>query len=441
MFMRNKLLFFLIASVILLVLGFEPGRQAFASAQADPIAPAGAAITASLLGPEFQISDPASPEPDRYLPAVAYNSQHHEYLVVWHNTWPGDTRDIYARRVSETGKLLSWFTVSAGPNDRSQPAVAYNATNDEYLVVWMYNPSGDDLTYEIWGRIVAWNGASMGAEFQIITWPNRTFWTPRLAWNSLRNEYLVVWSAFETPSLTPTDVAHALLAADGTKLYGTIISSANQPHQADVTYNPAVDEYMVVWRRIWTPGNGDIQGARIAGGGATVITPPGEFTISGPTEDQNKPSVATNQQNSYLVVWEHVYPGPCCDWDIRAQELDNSGNLVGNWFAIASTSDDETSPRVAAHPGAARDYLVAWQQTTSAGEAVNALHWRNGSPTEYIEAAVFSFWDAEKPAVASGSPRYFIVYEGDSQGDPTVYRHIYGRLWTPNVVFLPFTRR
>jgi len=65
----------------------------------------------------------------------------------------------------------------------------------------------------------------------------------------------------------PTDVAHALLAADGTKLYGTIISDEEAPHQANVTYNGAADEYLVVWRRVWTSADGDIRAARIAGSG------------------------------------------------------------------------------------------------------------------------------------------------------------------------------
>ena len=73
--------------------------------------------TAWQLGPEVRISEPTSPEADRYKPAIAYNWIHREYLVVWHNTWPGGHRDVYARRVSESGKLLSLFTISAGANN------------------------------------------------------------------------------------------------------------------------------------------------------------------------------------------------------------------------------------------------------------------------------------------------------------------------------------
>lgn len=401
-----------------------------------PFSPA----AAPRLGGEIQISLPTSPECDRYKPRVAYNWRHREYLVVWHNTWPGGHRDVYARRVSENGQLGSWFSISAGDKDRAQPAVAYNATNDEYLITWMYNTNGDGSTYEIWGRTIAWNGSYQNPEFQIITWPNRTFWTPRVAWNSLRNEYLVVWNAFDATTSLPTDIAHAILSNNGVKLYGAVISTAEQPHQVDVTYNVAADEYLVVWRRMWTASDGDIRAARLGGYSGQVVTPPGVFTINASEEDQLLPAVATNQQNRYLVVWQHAYPGPCCDWDIRGQELDVNGSLVGSAFFIASTTDDETSPAVVARPGTDLDYLVVWQTSASTGEQILAYH-RRGDNIEVFEVAAAVFWDQENPAVAWGQGASLIVYEGDSQGDPTVYRHIYGRMWWPQVVYLPLVLR
>lgn len=441
MSIRRKLLFILVAGAALLAVGLAPEPPGLAQAPSKESGELGAQLAASLLGSEIRISAPTSPECDRYVPAVAYNWIHREYLVVWHNTWPDGHRDVYARRVSESGDLLSWFAVSAGPNDRAQPAVAYNAANDEYLVVWMYNANADGSTYEIWGRIVAWNGAYLNPEFQIITWPNRTFWSPDVAWNSYRNEYLVVWSAHETATLTPTDVAHALLAADGTKLFGTIITSANQPHQADVTYNVAADEYLVVWRRMWTPGDGDIRAARLSGDSATVVNPPGEFTISAPTEDQMLPAVTTNQQHRYLVVWQYAFPGPCCDWDIRGQELDVTGGLVDDVIYVAGSTDDETAPQVVARPGSGRQYLAVWQRTTTAGEAIWARAWGDAGAIYYGEIAAAAFWNNASPSVAAGRPSFFITYEGDAAGDPTVYRHIYGRRWVPNAVFLPLVVR
>ena len=401
--------------------------------------PDGPLAVTSDLGGEIQISLPTSPECDRYKPGVAYNWVHDEYLVVWHNTWPDGHRDIYARRVSESGQLLSWFAVSAGSNDRVQPAVAYNATADEYLVVWMYDVNGDGSAYEIWGRTIAWNGAYQNPEFQIITYSNRTFWTPRVAWNSIRNEYMVVWSAFDATTFLPTDVAHAILSPSGTKLFGAIITDAYQPHQADVTYNVAANEYLVVWRRMWTASDGDIKAARLGGFSGQVVTPPGVFTINALTEDQLLPAVTTNQQNRYMVVWQHAYPGPCCDWDIRGQELDVNGNLVGSPFFMAASTDDETSPAIVARPGTGRDYLATWQRNRSTGAEIWAYH-RRDAHIEVFEVAAAAFWDHENPAVAWGRVTPLIVYEGDSS-NPTVYRHIYGRRWVPNAVYLPLVVR
>jgi hypothetical protein len=411
-----------------------------ADAPSDGHNPDGPLAATSDLGGEIQISLPTSPECDRYKPGVAYNWVHDEYLVVWHNTWPDGHRDIYARRVSESGQLLSWFAVSTGPNDRIQPAVAYNATADEYLVVWMYDVNGNGSRYEIWGRTIAWNGAYQNPEFQIITHSDRTFWTPRVAWNSIRNEYMVVWSAFDATTFLPTDVAHAILSPSGTKLFGAIITDAYQPHQADIAYNVAKNEYLVVWRRMWAAGDGDIKAARLGGFSGQVVTPPGVFTINALTEDQLLPAVTTNQQDRYMVVWQHAFPGPCCDWDIRGQELDVNGNLVGSPFFMAASTDDETSPAIVARPGTGRDYLAVWQRSSSTGEEIWAYH-RKDAHIEVFEVAAAAFWDHESPAVAWGRVASLIVYEGDAQGDPTVYRHIYGRRWVPNAVYLPLIVR
>ena len=74
------------------------------------------------LGPEVQLSpSPQCDSSDEHYPAVAYNYVHKEYLVVWQNEWPGGSRDIYARRVSESGQILSWFSTSTGANNRLRP--------------------------------------------------------------------------------------------------------------------------------------------------------------------------------------------------------------------------------------------------------------------------------------------------------------------------------
>ena len=449
--MKKRAVFvLLVAGTVLLAGVLSSGRAGWAGPpppdpsgeQPEKTSVEASASPLDMLSSEKQLSSPTNPEADRYQPAIAYNWKHREYLVVWHNTWPDGHRDIYARRVSEAGKLLTQFAITAGPNDRFQPDVVYNATDDEYLVVWMYNPSGDNQTYNIWGRTVSWNGGVMGPEKEIISYTNRTFWTPRAAWNSIRNEYMVVWAAYKISPFEPVDVSHAILDSAGNKVYGAIISTAYQPHQPDITYNLAADEYLVVWRRMWGPADGDIMAARLGGYSGSVITPPGVFAVSDPVEDQSLPAVTTNEQHRYLVVWQHVFdPSNCCDWDIRGQELNVQGGLEGGELSIAASTDDETAPDVAARPGTHREYLIVWQRTATTGEVVRAGVWGDAGWEFYGDISAVAFWNSESPVVAAGKPSFFVAYEGDAQGDPTVFRHIYGRRWVPDGTFLPLTVR
>ncbi len=121
---------------------------------------------------DFRLSDmgpDGDPGYDTALLAVSYNSTDNEYLVVWQgddDTLPllNEEDEIFAQRLdAETGAEvgLNDFCLSdMGPDgdpdyDASSPAVAYDSTAGEYLVVW----SGDDDTsgltddeFEIFGQ-------------------------------------------------------------------------------------------------------------------------------------------------------------------------------------------------------------------------------------------------------------------------------------------------
>jgi hypothetical protein len=444
--MLGRRLFFT-SLVLLVVLASAPALAASSRPRAGQPTPLKAPSAGMRLGSEIQLSPPG--QGDRYRPDVVYNWVHDEYLVVWHNTWPGGGRDIYARRVSRTGELLSWFCVATGlapggdGKNRSQPAVAYNAMMHEYLVVWMYEASTD--VYEIWGKIIPWNGPGTNAEFRIIQWADRSFWTPRVAWNSYRNEYFVIWNAMNTTGGTPgvpNDIAGHRVSSSGSVISTSPLNITNvySPHQADLAYNIAKDEYLVVWVRAYsaaTTGN-DIYGARVGYNGV-VVDPPGQFVIGETSKNEEAPTVATNQQDRYLVAWEHEHTAT--DHDVHAAHLDALGNVLPVTFLVAITYDDETNPDVAAAPGAGEDYFFIWQKDTGAGQSILGARWEPTSASGEIEIASWAFWDCESPAVAMDVPGYLIAYEGDSPGDPTVDRHIYARMWWPEAGYVPLTLR
>jgi hypothetical protein len=390
------------------------------------------------LDVEIQLSPDGNAE--RYHPAVAFNYLHNEYMVVWHNTWPGGQRDIYARRMSTTGEVFPWFCVTTGGSERFQPAIAYNSANDEYLVVWMQEASAD--VYEIWGRIIPYNAPGSNADFKIISWANRSFWTPKVAWNTIRNEYLVVWNAFDTSGGlpgTPVDIAGLRVSAAGVvQNPGSplILTTYANPHQVDLVYNVAFDEYFIAFVVVHSQAStgNDIYGLRVSWNGVPV-NPPGLIYICEIANDQNVPSVATNEQNRYMVVWEHTYSNS--DHDIYAREYNADGSPVGSYFTIASWTEDTTAPDVAAN-GANNEWLAVWQQDLGGGNGYAIKGFRWGSEpsvsTYFFDVVNYAFWENENPAVAADIPGYLIVYEGDSS---TTYRHIFGRMWWPEVLFLP----
>jgi hypothetical protein len=400
------------------------------------------ATTSHRLGDEVWLSpSPQCDSGNQSMLAVAHNPVHGEYLVAWTNQWPDGKMDIYARRVSESGQVLEWFCVATGLDSggdgksRLMPSVAYNAAEDQYLVVWMYEVGSDD--YEIWGKRIPWNGPGSYAEFRIFDWPNRNFWMPRVAWNSARNEYLVTWNATDTTwPPQPTDVAGHRVSAEGVVQnpgVPIIITTTDQPHNVDLLYSADQGGYMVVWTRVSATTSYDVYGAFLDPDGAK-ITPPGEFPISAEPGTQDFPAVATNEENRYMVAWDDYQSG---NWDIYGQVFRTNGSSFTAPFTLANTSDHEAYPDVTTN--ATSQYLTTWMRETSSGDYIVArLSDSDGTLAAPVNIFAAPSWDMDKASVACAVPGCLIAY---SRGLPLAFYHIYGRLYWPQGIYLPLVLR
>jgi len=266
----KKVLFVaLVASVVMLSVGITPTRARPtelalpASGLARPVSEKAspATLLSPILGSFIHIWVDTV---NNYKPAVAYNSNHDEYLVVWYNDQGGGTWDIYARRVDGDGSLLSNFTVATNAGKKNwQPDVVYNPDQDEYLIVYTYESSSTD--YDVWARLVKWNGADLGdpryVEFSINN-ESGIQQNPAVAYNSQSNEYLVVYDNWWSSSLHDVDARR--VDKDGTPLGGAsgvnIATGAGElRHWPDVAYNEARNEYLIVYG-YGPSNNGDIRG-------------------------------------------------------------------------------------------------------------------------------------------------------------------------------------
>lgn len=144
---------------------------------------------------------PASPPmPDAFLisesfdygfsPGVAYNAVSDEYLVVW-----GMPYDILARRFSSRGELLgSVVAVATGSDREAWPAVAYDCTNDRYLVVRSGEVATDN--WDVCDRFIAWDGNLAAGEFAIDASTVDASYSPRVAEAHAQGDYVVVWEDY-----------------------------------------------------------------------------------------------------------------------------------------------------------------------------------------------------------------------------------------------------
>jgi len=324
--------------------GLDTGGNRPAAAPAAADAPAG---WGRLIGASFLISGQAEEELN---PAIAYNNHQQEYLVVWWNDRPGND-DIRAERVSRSGNLLgsAWVASGAGA-DRQYPRVAYNTARREYLVVWEHRNSGGS----------EWNIA--GQRLSVPSGPG-----------------------------SPQKVGGLINIAQGV----TFTADCTRPA---VAYSTTSDAYLVVFMYGW--GTHRIQGRVLSGNGAPAGT---VFDLAAATgTSQEAPDLAYNgRQNGYLVVWQERVG----DYDIYARLVHPDGSLVGpGSFAISGLPVwEETKPHVAAIRTATAlgEYAVVWQRDNSISGLISLqLVTGNGNLTGFMPRDSWSFTPGSYVATA-----------------------------------------
>jgi hypothetical protein len=292
-----------------------------------------------------------------YEPAVAYNSQHDEYLVVWYTKQGPNTWDIWARRVSGDGSLKSWFNVATGASKRWEPAVAYSPVQDEYLIVYTFEVGASD--YDILATRVKWDGSWKSAEFVIMN-PSGIQWTPSVAYNSQNDEYLVVYANVWASGTH--DIAAQRVDGDGTLLsWRNIASSATELRSVpDVAYNAARNEYLIAYSHMQGSilTQNDIYG-RVATANLGDLSPQ-EIHICDNNRDQGRLAVAAGP-DEYLVAWLDGVFGSGQD-DVFARRLSGDGGVPlgpADGFPIA-----QFAPASSFWPDAAYSpiygYVVTW---------------------------------------------------------------------------------
>lgn len=341
------------------------------------------------VGTDFMISShqgAGDASIDANDPRVTYNSTDNEFLVVYSADRIAGEDEIYGVRLNASGSIIgSSFKISdMGTDgdvniDATFPDVAYNSTDNEYLVVWR----GDDLVDnqdEIWGQRISNTGVEIGAnDFRIsnVTSVNAGYdaATPVISWNSSGNEYLVAWRSDNIIS-GEEEIWGQRISNTGTELntdfrisnLGTDGDGAFDAFDPEITYNATNNEYLVVWEGDRISGEEEIWGQRISNTGIEIGV---DFRISSQgtdgdtTIDAYDPDVVwRSSTNTYFVVWEGDTT-TVGEEEIWMQELTDAGGLTGGVIQISNmgtpgnTNIDAGDPAITTNSD--QGLLITWE--------------------------------------------------------------------------------
>ncbi len=250
------------------------------------------------------------------------------------------------------------FTISAQDVDESLPAVAYNWIRDEYVVVWHTSPSGSARKIYAswlnrWGQVIRTSLIASGSNDRA---------QPTVAFDNVHDSYLVTYMRDGSGGGTSWDLAGVFLPGDiagSQSIEFTICDWTSEQWSPQVVFNSYDAEYFVVWTNIPSGIPTYISGRRITTDGTGY---PGAVTVASDyTYNRINPDVAYNLAlDDYLVVYERVTA--VNNSDIIGQRLTASAGPNGGEFAIADWPDTEEHPSVGCDHMSSR-YLVAWHNS------------------------------------------------------------------------------
>lgn len=311
------------------------------------------ASSTDLQGDNFPITRSSG---DQYPPAIAYNSIENNYLVVWYDERNANSTgaDIYGQLVTPTGlSTMSNFLICGSPDDQAYVDVAYNSQDNEYLVIWFNY--GDD---SIHCRRVSATGELLASERYVCASADLL---PSIAYNSQENMYLVACPVGDYTILV-SDIYGQLLDNQGMRQGNSfsICSAVLIQDLPEAVYNSLDNEYFVVWEDIRNSISAptfDIYGQIVSETGQRM----GSNIAISPTDGYNwegTPGVAYNgDRNEYFVVWQDDRNYP--DLDIFGQILEASGRLRGESFAVCAAYGRQAFANIG-YSSISKEYVVVW---------------------------------------------------------------------------------
>ena len=338
----------------------------------------------SPLGGNFRISDTSvSGNADAFNPAIAYNSNDREYLVVWyadHDTagLANGEFEIFAQRLDELGNELgndlriSEIGGTGDPNDDAfEPDVAFDPVNRWYLVVWHADSAAGALVddeFEIYGQLLDASGQQIGADdFRIsdaggfgdadfdATWP-------AVELHPVTREWWIVWHGNDNEGgliETESEIFGQRLLISGAEVgandfrisaMGGVGNAGFDAFVPDLAYTSAEDGVVVTWSGTDRGAELEVYGARVRSDGVPVSRscPLSDLgPVADPSYFADFPAISRNGAGDQFLV---IFKGRDEDAGHLVGELDLFGQRIVLPFLVDSFETGDFSTWTSAVP-------------------------------------------------------------------------------------------
>ncbi|MEM1270122.1 MAG: hypothetical protein AAGI08_08745 [Bacteroidota bacterium] len=295
-------------------------------------------------------------------PALAFNESTEEWLVVWTEIDSFGGRRIVGQRLdtdlAAVGALVELVNAGFSPFGAD---VAYEASVEGFLLAWAAL-DGSTQTYQVYAQLL---NATAGPEVGVVQlseaggFSNENARRPSVSFNSNDDLGLVSWAAYN--SSNGIHYVKARQLSEGS-LEGGILtlnsSSSGVLSHVTSSFNPVSNQVLVGWTSSGsTAGSGSSITVQGVDGGGNIQAP--NTLVSG-TEAPSNLDVATLGNGQHVAIWQ-ANPSPTSGLSpgINVSLLTSSGSLTG-----ATTSPSTGSPAVTPTAAALLSSAIGW---TSAG--------------------------------------------------------------------------
>jgi hypothetical protein len=266
----------------------------------------------------------------------------------------------------KVGNLKETIEIAATALHEWMPNIAYNSVDNEFLVVWyttITRKEDGQKIFSFHGQRMSPEGKLLGKTISLAAaGPDKKI-LPILTYNPSANQYMVSFTMEQ--KTTGQDPFIILLDSRGKVLSGPacLSSTPTNASHAVVVFNAKRKQYLVAYNDSRN-GNADIFGVILSEDGSIIKQ---DFAISSAKGDQINPYVCYNPtDDKYLVNWEdfrHVkhWKEPS---NIYGALLDGQGNIIAGDIPMMEDHglDDEGDQRhnTIAYNPTKNEFLVCW---------------------------------------------------------------------------------